>query len=77
LYLSAGQFGAAAEQARQILKEDPGNESALYHLIVSLRREGNTEELPDLLKRMAQLRQAANKGTWLRSQEDQSADTHQ
>ncbi len=61
LYLSSGQTQAAAEQARRVLKDDPDNESAIYHLILSLRRNDKSAELPDLLQRLAKLRQNANK----------------
>jgi|CZKR01.1.fsa_nt_gi tetratricopeptide (TPR) repeat protein len=61
LYMSKGDFQAAAEESRQVLKIDPGNESALYHLILALRRQGDEGELPALLKRLAQLHEAANK----------------
>jgi tetratricopeptide (TPR) repeat protein len=61
LYMSKEDFQAAAEESRQVLKIDPGNESALYHLILALRRQGNQGELPALLKRLAQLHEAANK----------------
>ncbi len=74
LLLSAGKLPEAADQARQILKEDPDNESALYHLIIALRRQGKTAELPDLLKRL-RLRQAAVKDAWTRSRGDQAGGT--
>jgi hypothetical protein len=33
----------------------------VYHLIQALRKTGDKTELPDLLKRLAELRQEANK----------------
>jgi tetratricopeptide (TPR) repeat protein len=61
LCLSEGDFQAAAEESRQVLKINPGDETALYHLILALRRAGYEAELPGLLKRLAQLHEAANK----------------
>jgi tetratricopeptide (TPR) repeat protein len=73
LYMSAGQYDAAVEQSRKILDQDPNNESALYHLVIALRRQGNTQELPELLKRLAQLHRAANKSAMARSHDDDTA----
>ena len=56
LYLQSGQNGAAIEQSRQALGSDPKNQTALYHLIQGLRKSGQTDDLPDLLKRLAELR---------------------
>jgi tetratricopeptide (TPR) repeat protein len=66
LYMSNGDFKASAEESRQVLKIDPDNESALYHLILAFRRQGDEAELPGLLKRLAQLHEAANKAAGLR-----------
>jgi tetratricopeptide (TPR) repeat protein len=61
LYLQAGQNQAAIEQCREALKYDPKDQTALYHLIQALRKSGNKEELPDLLKRLAELRAQSTK----------------
>jgi tetratricopeptide (TPR) repeat protein len=61
LYLQAGQTQAAINQCREILKLDPKDQTALYHLIRSLRKTGNNNEIPDLLKRLAELREEATK----------------
>ncbi|MGA2301307.1 MAG: tetratricopeptide repeat protein [Candidatus Acidiferrum sp.] len=61
LYLQAGQTQAAIDQCREILKLDPKDQTALYHLIQTLRKTGNTNEIPDLLKRLAELRVEATK----------------
>jgi tetratricopeptide (TPR) repeat protein len=61
LYLQAGQTQAAIEQCREALKYDPKDQTALYHLIQALRKTGNKEELPDLLKRLAELRAESTK----------------
>jgi tetratricopeptide (TPR) repeat protein len=56
LYLQAGQNAAAIEQSRKALDLDPKDQTALYHLIQSLRKSGRQQEVPDLLKRLAALR---------------------
>lgn len=61
LYLQANQNEAAIEQCREILKLDPKDQTALYHMIQALRKTGNKQELPDLLKRLAELRAESTK----------------
>jgi tetratricopeptide (TPR) repeat protein len=61
LYLQAGKNELAVEESRQSLRYDPDDQVALYHLIVGLRKTGHKEELPALLKRLAELRQKATK----------------
>jgi tetratricopeptide (TPR) repeat protein len=56
LYLQAGQNRLAIEQCRKALKGDPTDQTALYHLIQGLRKIGATNEIPELLKRLAELR---------------------
>ena len=56
LYLEAGQNAAAIEQSRKALSIDPRDQTALYHLIQSLRKSGQQEAVPELLKRLATLR---------------------
>lgn len=59
LYLQSGQDQAAATECRKALQIDPDDQSALYHLIQALRKSPNKTEIPDLLKRLASLRQKA------------------
>jgi tetratricopeptide (TPR) repeat protein len=61
LYLQAGQNQQAVDESTQALHHDPKDQVALYHLIVGLRKTGHKAELPDLLKRLAELRQEATK----------------
>jgi tetratricopeptide (TPR) repeat protein len=61
LYMQAGQHAEAVEQCRQALKSDPKDQTALYRLIQGLRKTGESGEIPDLLKRLAQLREEATK----------------
>lgn len=59
LLLQAGQYDAAVEQCRKALASDPKDQTALYRLIQALRKSGNRAEIPDLLKRLASLRDEA------------------
>jgi tetratricopeptide (TPR) repeat protein len=61
LYLQAGQTQAAIEECRQALVSDPHDQTAVYRLIQALRKVGNTAEIPELLKRLALLREQAAK----------------
>jgi tetratricopeptide (TPR) repeat protein len=61
LYMQAGQYPEAVEQCREALKSDPKDQTALYRLIQALRKTGQQGEIPDLLKRLAQLREQATK----------------
>jgi tetratricopeptide (TPR) repeat protein len=61
LYLQAGQNREAIEESRKALKIDPKDQTAVYHLIQALRKTGDKTELPNLLKRLAELRQEATK----------------
>ena len=61
LYLQSGQYSEAAAQCRKALESDPKDQAALYHLIQALRKSGKNREIPDLLKRLALLRQEATK----------------
>jgi len=61
LYLQAGNNPAAIEQSRKALDNDPKDQTALYHLIQALRKSARTSEIPDLLKRLAELRREGTK----------------
>jgi tetratricopeptide (TPR) repeat protein len=61
LCLQSGQYPAAIEQSRKALSLDPNDQASVYHLIQALRKSDSKSEIPDLLKRLAQLRQQAAK----------------
>jgi tetratricopeptide (TPR) repeat protein len=63
LYLRAGQTSQAIDASRHALKADPEDSAAVYHLIVCLRKEGDTRELPQLVKKMAEMSTAARERT--------------
>ena len=61
LYLQAGKDQLAVDESRAALRYDANDQVALYHLIVGLRRTGQNEELPAILKRLAEARQKATR----------------
>jgi tetratricopeptide (TPR) repeat protein len=54
LYLRSGETALAERTSRLALKSDPNDESALYHLIVCLRKKGDRTQLPPLVQRLAE-----------------------
>ena len=60
-YLDAGQNELAAKECRMVLEKKPSDQSALYHLVLALRKTGGQAEIPDLLKRLAKARQDATR----------------
>ena len=60
-YLDSGQNAEAAKECRIVLERTPYDQTALYHLVLALRRTGQQAEIPDLLKRLAKARQDATK----------------
>jgi tetratricopeptide (TPR) repeat protein len=61
LYLQEGQNAAAIEQSRKALNVDSKDQTAIYHLIQGLRKSGKTDDIPSLLKRLAELRKEGTK----------------
>lgn len=57
LYFKQGELGKAIEQCRIALRGDPKDEEALYRLTQALRKTGKMGEIPELLKRLAELQQ--------------------
>jgi tetratricopeptide (TPR) repeat protein len=57
LYMQAGQYQQAIEQCRKALETDPKDQTAVYRLIQALRKTGQTKEIPELLTRLASLRE--------------------
>jgi tetratricopeptide (TPR) repeat protein len=60
-YLDSGQNELAAKECRMVLERDPSDQSAIYHLVIALRKTDNQAEIPDLLKRLAKARQEATR----------------
>lgn len=61
LYLQEGNVEAAIEQSRLAYQSDPADVTALYHLIRALKKAGRTQEIPALTRKLADLRQQAQK----------------
>jgi tetratricopeptide (TPR) repeat protein len=61
LYIQAAQYPEAIEQCRKALEIDPKDQTAVYRLIQALRKTGDKSEIPELLKRLALLREQASK----------------
>jgi tetratricopeptide (TPR) repeat protein len=57
MYMSLSQYDRAVKECRIALEYDPANESAMYHLIISLRHSGHNDELPPLVKHLSELHQ--------------------
>jgi tetratricopeptide (TPR) repeat protein len=60
LYLKEQNAALAIEQFEAVLKYDPANQEAVYHLILAVRKTDRENEIPALTKRLADLRAAAN-----------------
>jgi tetratricopeptide (TPR) repeat protein len=61
LYLRSGQTSRAARASRLALKANPNDQSAIYHLIICLRKEGDQKDLPPLVQKLRQVTTAAQK----------------
>lgn len=61
IYMRAGQYDKAIEQCRIALQYAPNDETAIYHLTMSLRHAGRKDELGPLVKRLAELHQQSLK----------------
>ena len=67
LYMQTGQYQEAIEQCRKALVKNPADQTAVYRLIQALRKTGQTQEIPDLLQRLAKLREQATEDQRARS----------
>jgi tetratricopeptide (TPR) repeat protein len=59
LYMQSGHYQEAIEQCRKALAIDPKDQTAVYRLIQALRKTGQKKEIPELLQRLAKLREQA------------------
>ena len=60
-YLDWGQYSVATQECRKVLDQNPTDQTALYHLVLALRKTNQQAEIPDLLKRLAKARQDATR----------------
>ncbi|HEX4166781.1 MAG TPA: tetratricopeptide repeat protein, partial [Bryobacteraceae bacterium] len=59
LYLQQGRTKQAIAQSRLAIAQDPTDQMALYHLLIALRKDNQTAEIPALSKKLASLRAQA------------------
>jgi len=57
IHMQSGQYEKAIEQCRAALQYAPNDETATYHLLISMRHAGKKDELQPLVKRLAELHQ--------------------
>jgi tetratricopeptide (TPR) repeat protein len=57
MYMSLNQYDQASKECRTVLQYDASNETAMFHLIISLRHSGHNDQLPPLVKRLSELHQ--------------------
>jgi tetratricopeptide (TPR) repeat protein len=57
MYMRTGQYDLAIDQCKTALKYSPTDESAMYHLIISMRHTGHSDDLKPLVDRLAVLHQ--------------------
>ena len=60
-YMESGQNTLAIAECRLALRNNENDQTALYHLVLALRKTKDQKEIPDLLKRLAKARQLATK----------------
>lgn len=61
LYLQAGQTALAIKECKLVLRDNPTDQTALYHLVLAQRKTNDRSEIPDLLQQLAKARQDAAK----------------
>ena len=60
-YMESGQNTLAITECRLALERNENDQTALYHLVLALRKTKDQREIPVLLKRLAKARQQASK----------------
>ena len=71
LYLESGHLDLSVEQSRAGLKLDANDQQAICHLILAMRKAGQKDQIPALLKQLIETRskdkgdRAASKRYWL------------
>ncbi len=58
LYLQTGQTAFAARECDLALRQNPEDQQAVYHLILALRKGDRKQEIPALVKKLVELRDA-------------------
>ena len=60
LYMKEENNDLAEQAFRAALADDPSDQSAMYHLLTRVKKSDHADEVPDLLKRLAQAKQEAH-----------------
>lgn len=60
IYLQNDKPERAVNECRAALAIDPKDQQAVYHLVLALRKTGPKEEIPELLKKLNELRTASS-----------------
>jgi tetratricopeptide (TPR) repeat protein len=60
-YLDSGDYALAIKECKLVLRKTPEDQTALYHLMVALRKTNQTAAIPEVLKKLAQARRDATK----------------
>jgi tetratricopeptide (TPR) repeat protein len=60
-YMESGETVLAIKECRLALESNANDQTALYHLVLALRKTKDQREIPDLLQRLAKARQQASK----------------
>ena len=55
IFLENGDTAEAIKHSRAALARDPNDQQAIYHLIVALRKTGEKDQIPPLLKQLIEL----------------------
>jgi len=61
LYMQSGKFDRAATQAQEAVNLAPDNVTIMYNLILATKRTGRAEQLPQLVKRLNELKEASSR----------------
>jgi len=56
VYLESGQVTLSTEHSRDALRLDPQDQQAVYHLILAMRKSGQKDQIPVLMKQLVELR---------------------
>lgn len=60
LYMQSGKFDRAATQAQEAVKLAPDNVTIMYNLILATNHTGEAEQIPQLIKRLKELKEASS-----------------
>ena len=57
MYMTLNQYDRAVKECQTALQYDPSDETAMYHLLISMRHSGHQDDLKPLVKRLSELHQ--------------------